>query len=395
MRKKIFILFGSIFFISTFLGFCFINQVKAADEAPNVSLISPLGGESYNVGQKIRIKWNQTNIDYLSISYYYNASEQKVGETIFTDYKVGTTSIDGIYDWTIPANLPTRSDYVISLTGSRLNAGGKTVESGIFKIIGAETFSNIVSNVRVTGFSKSEAIVEWDTNIAEKSIIYWTGISNCTSLWDLSSSDKIIDSVSKTKHKVYLGYSTLEKICYKIQDSKGNKTEVLQFKNSIVAPYADNLKISGIKFTPGVDSVKINWTTDKPASGAAYIKTSNDYQKYFYDSNIFAINNSLTTAHELIINNLNKETAYKVRLESKTSDNKIATNLFDGIDVNAFTTLYSDNFADLIIKNITIEKRNSDSDYYLYVTIQNIGGQSASEKQSAAVSISDLLTINT
>lgn len=196
----------------------------------------------------------------------------------------------------------------------------------------AQDVSGIISNVRVSSFSSSEIIVEWDTNISEKSTLYWTANPSCSASWNMiNSGDRLPESVSKTSHRLYLGATNYEKICFQIQDSSGNITQVNEFSK----PNIENLIISNINYSPSANSVKINWTTNFPASSAAFIKESGSAQ-YFYNSDKKANNNTFTTSHELIINNLNSKTSYEVRLESITDYNRLATNLFSG--TSYFTT---------------------------------------------------------
>jgi hypothetical protein len=58
-----------------------------------------------------------------------------------------------------------------------------------------------ILDVRITGKSADESIVEWQTTTAEKSILTWGLRGNCIGLNAQDLFDKVPDAVVKTSHK--------------------------------------------------------------------------------------------------------------------------------------------------------------------------------------------------
>jgi len=320
MNKKYF--FKVAVFILLISPFIFLTPAKisSADSgSADISLISPAGGEIFSSGQNITIKWNQANISVVNISYH---NDDQVGDTIVSSLPVDMNAASGSFDWTVP-KLPTRSDYSIRIQGVNPVISNKTIDSGKFTIMGAGNKTNIISNIRVSSASQKEIILEWDTNIAEQTNLFWES-GNCSVYWNLvKSGNKLIDPTNRTKHKYYLGASSYDHICYQLQDSAGNSTEVQIFQKPTVA----DLQMTNLTFTPTTNNIKVNWVTNQPVISAIYIKPHGSSQ-FFYDSPLTAKDNSLKTAHELAVNNLQANTSYDIRVENISAGGQLASNIF-------------------------------------------------------------------
>ena len=106
----------------------------------NVSIISPNGGENWQVGSTQTIKWTYTGDvgSYLKIELL-KGTFGKI--TITSSTPIGSYGI-GSYNWTIPTTQTTRSDYRIRITST--SNGSYTDTSDSYFTIGG-TFPTITS----------------------------------------------------------------------------------------------------------------------------------------------------------------------------------------------------------------------------------------------------------
>ena len=94
-------------------------SVAASNGDPVIDLISPNGGEVYTVGDEVNIKWNQTNIDTVTIGY--KACDSCL-DWIEFGMQVDINNTTGSYKWTIPENL-SAGNYKIDITGYHTGIG--------------------------------------------------------------------------------------------------------------------------------------------------------------------------------------------------------------------------------------------------------------------------------
>jgi hypothetical protein len=78
--------------------------------AAAIALISPNGGELWQVKRSYNITWRSTGIDNVRIELYKETEPETVIST-------GTPAGNGKYTWTIPANQPQGANYKIKISG--------------------------------------------------------------------------------------------------------------------------------------------------------------------------------------------------------------------------------------------------------------------------------------
>lgn len=128
--KKVFITtLLCIFSISTF---AFGLPVKAEGE-PSLTITSPLGGETYQVGDTVNITWNQTNVDTVTIGY--KVCDPGCLDWIVYGHPVNISSSTGQYSWIIPSIIQTNSAMKIEIIAYHTNVGSVMVKSPAFTII--------------------------------------------------------------------------------------------------------------------------------------------------------------------------------------------------------------------------------------------------------------------
>ena len=77
--------------------------------APNITVTSPNGGETFQRGLKYFIQWDDNVLEDVVIELYQN--EESAGI-------IATTASDGVYKWDIDYTLETGSDYLIKIYSS-------------------------------------------------------------------------------------------------------------------------------------------------------------------------------------------------------------------------------------------------------------------------------------
>jgi hypothetical protein len=102
--------------------------------ASSIALLSPNGGEVWQVKRSYDITWRSTGIDKVKIELYK-------GTALETVISTGTPAGNGKYTWTIPANQPQGANYKIKISG--VDAGINISETGdrFFSITAAGTRS--------------------------------------------------------------------------------------------------------------------------------------------------------------------------------------------------------------------------------------------------------------
>jgi S1-C subfamily serine protease len=170
MPKKIVygLLISSVLF---FVSAIFSKQCSAAGEEPSISLISPLGGETYTAGQIVNIRWNQTNVDMVNIGY---KTCQSCLDWIMFTKQVNIGDPIASHDWVIPANFQTGSNYQIEIVAYHVGVGSKLVNSGTFTINAVPPPANInqtQSVVNPTTVSQNQTVVSSASQEAYKAVV--------------------------------------------------------------------------------------------------------------------------------------------------------------------------------------------------------------------------------
>ncbi len=112
-------------------NFLCTHQVFATTGDPVVSLVSPIGGETFSVGEKITIKWNQVNVDMVTIGY---KSCPSCLDWIVFGKDVEITNTTGSYDWIIPSTFSSGINYQIEVIAYHKGVGSIVIDSGFFDI---------------------------------------------------------------------------------------------------------------------------------------------------------------------------------------------------------------------------------------------------------------------
>jgi len=102
-----------------------ITFVSACEDVDNdgycIDITSPLGGETYNVGDTVQITWTQKNIDLTTIGY--KTCESCLDWIKFTHY-VDPLVESQNYEWVVPENLAGRN-VAIDITGYKTGTGNE------------------------------------------------------------------------------------------------------------------------------------------------------------------------------------------------------------------------------------------------------------------------------
>ena len=98
--------------------------------ASSIVLLSPNGGELWQVKRSYNITWRSTGIDNVRIELYK-------GTALETVISTGTPAGNGEYTWTIPANQPQGANYKIKISG--VEVGISDTGDRVFSITAAGT----------------------------------------------------------------------------------------------------------------------------------------------------------------------------------------------------------------------------------------------------------------
>ena len=127
-------------------------------DPPEVTLISPNGGESLEAGGSYTITWDDNFDDNISLKLYRGG--------VFAATLESSTQSDGSYTWNIPADIEERNDYKIKIT----NLGQSTVydySDAYFSIEGAGSVSISIMDVTLSSTGGIATIyMENDTPVA-------------------------------------------------------------------------------------------------------------------------------------------------------------------------------------------------------------------------------------
>jgi hypothetical protein len=106
------------------------TKVFSIKPAPSLTLISPNGGEVWQVKRSYNITWRSTGIDKVKIELYK-------GTELETVISAGTPAGSGKYTWTIPANQPQGANYKIKISGVEIDLSD--TGDRVFSITGTST----------------------------------------------------------------------------------------------------------------------------------------------------------------------------------------------------------------------------------------------------------------
>jgi len=127
-------MFFLVFNLSVFfVGQNFLLTAQADSGDPIISITSPAGGESYNAGETIAIKWNQTNVDSVWIGY--KICDPSCLDWISPNHAVNINDTSGQYDWKIPDNFNS-GKYKIEIIAYHTGVGSASTKSQEFSITG-------------------------------------------------------------------------------------------------------------------------------------------------------------------------------------------------------------------------------------------------------------------
>ena len=139
---------GQTFITGTYNG-------ENGGDPPEVTLLSPNGGESLEAGGSYTITWDDNFDDNISLKLYKGG--------VFSSTLSSSTQSDGSYTWNIPGDVEDRDDYKIKIT----NLGQSTVydySDGYFSIEGAGSASISITDVTLSSTGGTATIyMENDT----------------------------------------------------------------------------------------------------------------------------------------------------------------------------------------------------------------------------------------
>jgi len=176
-------------------GFYQINVIATDDESETnedrvtiklidanyITITSPNGGETWQIGTSQSITWNENITENVKIDLY------KAGT--FTSTIVSSAASSGTYSWTLPNTLSAGSDYKIRITG--------VTTTTLYDESDASFTINAVPNITVLSPNGSETwqlgtsqSITWSDNIAEnvKIDLYKAGTFNSTIISSVASS---------------------------------------------------------------------------------------------------------------------------------------------------------------------------------------------------------------
>lgn len=142
-----------------------------SDGKPHIQVLSPNGGENYQTGNRVDVKWkscNSSNPVKVELGYTHNDPTYAAGQ-YFEDWLIEQTSNNGLYSWTIPeyyAKGLSRSSFTVkvSIPGSVDYSDNKfTINPGV------PVNSITVTNPIRGSFFKGDALpIKWITSGADQ-----------------------------------------------------------------------------------------------------------------------------------------------------------------------------------------------------------------------------------
>ncbi len=297
------------------------NNYFTIEEADYITVTTPNGGETWEMGTSCNITWNDNISSNVKIELYKSGSFYR---TISS-----STSSDGTYNWNIPNDLEESSIYKVKITST--SNGSLNDYSDNYFTIEEETQADYITitspNGSETWQMSTSHNITWDDNISSnvkielyKSGSYYRTISSSTSSdgtynWsiptDLVESSwykvKIISTSNSSLYDESNSYFTIEEQPY-ITVTSPNGGETCQMGTSYNITWDDNIS-SNVKIelcksgtyniliedsTPSDGSYSWSIPTDLTASSSYKVKvTSNSNSSiYDYSNNDFTIEES-------------------------------------------------------------------------------------------------------
>jgi len=123
----------------------------AAVPNPMVEVVYPNGGETFEIGSTIPIKWTQANVDSITIGYKWCAS--CLGDVV-NNLPVSVSDSNGTYEWEIPDHLSTDRNFTIYVQGGLFGIGNESDESdGYFNLSTSPTCDNEICELSEDAFT--------------------------------------------------------------------------------------------------------------------------------------------------------------------------------------------------------------------------------------------------
>lgn len=357
------------------IGACQPVQVVSA----SVKVLSPDGGEVWEIGKIYEIKWKQTRDAPVKIELQNRQLIE--GYTLW--YKTTLYGFAGrggvnIYNWTIPGHLNPHIGYEICVSGSsnadpafadcsdsyftisekitivtpstQAATTAPTVVSTTTPAVPAtpatpavptetsatpatpaapaipatptpDTTPPVISNIQATGISQNSAVITWTTNEAANSKVNY-GLSS-----SLATSTDIIDSNYITSHSISLtSLMANTKYYYKVvsADNSGNTStsDIQSFTTLALTAPPDTTPpaLSGISANSLTTSgATITWTTNESADSQVEYGLTSSY------GSTTPLDSSLVASHSVSLSGLSSGTTYHYRVKSKDAAGNLAT----------------------------------------------------------------------
>ncbi|BAY34078.1 hypothetical protein NIES2107_59830 [Nostoc carneum NIES-2107] len=222
-----------------------LNLCATQVESPFVTLTSPNGGESFQVGSTYNITWNDNIAENVKIDLYKAGS---LYSTLFS-----STLSDGIESWYVPTNLVAGSDYQIRVS-STTNANVWDFGNSYFSV--TAPFLAVTSPNGGESFQAGSTYnITWNDNIAEnvKIDLYKAG-----SLYSTLFSSTLSDGIESW----YVPTNLVAGSDYQIRVSSTTNANVWDFGNSyfsVTAPFLAVTSPNGGESLQAGSTYNITW----------------------------------------------------------------------------------------------------------------------------------------
>ncbi|MFA6999554.1 MAG: Ser-Thr-rich GPI-anchored membrane family protein [Candidatus Paceibacterota bacterium] len=378
---------------------------------PSLTVLSPNGGETYNAGDKVTVKWK--SIGYSSnskISIDLATTDSNGSSTNTHLMSVSNLDDDGVATLTIPNDVKTGSNYVLVFTIFETSTKWQMAKSNLFTIKSISNSCIIksfkVNNSDYISINNNEgALLTWETSNCIK--VLFSNISSdipfplsgSQQLYHPLSTDYIMtaygnnNTVSKSVHIEVLGISTTPSI-------------------TVLSPNG------GENFNVG-NTMKINWTSNGQGTTGTWsisLVDTNGHNYYLTPNNFpFSAQSLSWTTPSADNNGVPIRGQYKIRVSCSSNGNAYCTgsaSTSEDLSDNYFTInsspsntgcsngeVYSSTTGAKCLNNstpsITVLSPNGGESYVLgqdFVPRWNVSGMSTSDE--ITVELEDTITKN-